>query len=139
MVYLPFSRIPDVFDSVKADGVVVNHLDSISGKNKPFVQYTSNDKKVHFFDPSYLFLQYKEGEKVAVIYEESHPDKAAVDRIWGYWVSWKEILSCVVIYFLLFQLSLAMTKNPAPESEKEQEEYNNRPYKKRTKYNGNTF
>ncbi|WP_447642264.1 MULTISPECIES: DUF3592 domain-containing protein [Chitinophagaceae] len=139
LVYLPFSRTPDVFDSVKTEGVGVDQLDSISGKQKVFIQYTTNDKKTYTFDPSYLFLQYKVGEKVPVLYEESHPQKAAVDRIWGYWVSWKEILSSLVIYFLLFQLSLAMVKNPAPESEKEQEEYNNRPYKKRSKYDGNTF
>lgn len=139
LVYLPFSRTPDAFDKVNTDGIAIDHLDSVSNTNKVFIQYISKDKKTHFFDPSYLFLRYKVGEKVPVIYEESNPDKAAVDRVWGYWVSWKEILSCIVIYFLLLQLSLAMTKNPAPESEKEQEAYHNRPYKKRTKYDGNTF
>lgn len=138
-VYLPFSRTPDVFDSVKTDGIVVSHLDSVTQKEKVMVQFASNDKKVHYFDPSYLFTKYNVGEKVVVRYEESKPSKAAVDRVWGYWASWKEILGCVVIYFLLFQLSLTMVKNPAPESEEEQRRYNNRAYKKRPKYDGNTF
>lgn len=139
LLYLPFSRIPDAFDSVKADGIGVNMLDSATHSQKVFIQYTTNDKKVFNFDPSYLFLKYGVGEKVTVIYEESHPKKAAVAHVWGYWVRWQEILSCIVIYFLLFQLSLTMVKNPAPESVKEQEEYNNRPYKKRSKYGSNTF
>ena len=137
LVYLPFSRTPDVFDSVKTEGIGVGRLDPASGKPQVFIRYTVSDRKNYTFDPSYLFLQYKVGEKVPVLYEESHPQKAAVDRVWGYWVSWKEILSSLLVYFLLFQLSLAMVKNPAPETEKEQEEYANRP--KGPKYNGNTF
>ncbi|MFT4204234.1 MAG: DUF3592 domain-containing protein [Chitinophagaceae bacterium] len=139
LLYLPFSRTPDVFDSIKTQGVVVNLLDSATRQPKALVRYTANDKKVYTFDPSYLFLHYETGEKVPVRYEESHPQKAAVGRVWGYWLSWKELLSCVVIYVLLFQLSLTMVKNPAPESEKEQDRYDNRLYKKRPKYDGNTF
>lgn len=138
LVYLPFSRIPDVFDSVKADGVAIQKLDSATQKEKVFIQYTSNEKKTYTFDPSYVFLQYKVGEKVPVIYEESNPEKAAVDRVWGYWICWKELLGSLVIYFLLFQLSLAMVKNPVPESKEEQEAYS-RSKRKRPKYDGNTF
>ena len=139
LVYLPFSRVPDVFDSVRTDGVAFEKLDSASQTNKIFIRYATLGKKEFSFDPSYLFTKYKVGEKVPVIYEESKPSIASVDRIWGYWISWKEILSCVVIYFLLFQLSLAMTNNPVPESVEERERYENRANKKRTKYDGNTF
>ena len=64
---------------------------------------------------SYPLRSLHEGEQVAIIYEASQPQKAALYRIWGYWLRWGEILASLVLLIGLFQISKAITNNPTPE------------------------
>lgn len=80
---------------------------------------------------NYLFHEYHPGEKLSVIVSHEHPERAAVYRFWGYWITWEELLASVVIAVLLFQVAVSITRNPTPEAVLEQMEY--QPEKK-TKY-----
>lgn len=80
---------------------------------------------------NYLFQEYHHGEKLSVIVSHEHPERAAVYRFWGYWITWEELLASVVIAVLLFQVAVSITRNPTPEAVLEQMEY--QPEKK-TKY-----
>jgi hypothetical protein len=65
-------------------------------------------------------------------YEAAQPDKAAVYSWWGYWFKWSEILFSLILLIGIFQIAVAITKNPTPESLIEQLE--SKPTLKR-KYN----
>ena len=105
--------------------------DSATNKLQPFATYRLN-KKNYAVSANYLFRSYKEGEPVTVIYETSQPEKGAVYNWWGYWITWGETLFSIVLAVLFYQVAIAITKNPSPESLVEQLEY--KPQKKR-KYN----
>jgi hypothetical protein len=82
-------------------------------------------------DARYFLRDLKNGDRVEVIYETDKPEKAVVYMFWGYWISWGELIATVLIYLALFQVAIAVTKNPTPESLIEQLEF--KPEKK-TKY-----
>ncbi len=83
-----------------------------------------NDGHKQFsIDARYFFRELSEGEKLEVIYETDHPEKAVVYRFWGYWLTWGELLATVLIYIGLFQVAVSVTKNPTPEAVMDQLEY----------------
>lgn len=128
-LYIPFSRQPDYFDGEKAKGNIHFSRDSATGNLYPAAVYQIN-KVSYSVNASYLFRTYKEGEQVSIIYEVSRPEKAAVYGIWGYWFKWSEILFSLVLLIGTFQVAVAITKNPTPESLIEQLESKSRPGKK---------
>lgn len=127
-LYILFSRQPDYFDGVKDIATIHFNIDSATTKLQPFAIYRS-DKKTYSVNVGYLFRTYKEGEQVTVIYETSQPEKGAVYSWWGYWITWGETLFSIVLAVLFYQIAIAITKNPSPESLMEQLEY--KPQKKR--------
>lgn len=137
--YLPFSRRPDFVDGKYTDGVVVDSLDVKTNQHFPRVKYVYSLHQYQTFDPAYVLNKYTTGQKVKVIYEDAHPEKASVYRMWGYWVRWKEILACVVIYILLLQLSIAITSNPSQERLDDIEREEKEPKIRKPRYDGNTF
>ena len=70
-----------------------------------------------------MFRDFKEGERVEVIYEKEDPSKAAVYAAWGYWIRWQELLGSIVALLVLFRVAVAITSNPTPEAVIEQMEY----------------
>ena len=66
-----------------------------------------------------------------VIYETANPENAQVYKFFGYWMTWGELLATVIIYFLLFQVAVNITKNPDANALIEQLEYKEG---KKTKY-----
>jgi hypothetical protein len=48
---------------------------------------------------------------------------AKVYNFWGYWITWGELLTSIGLFIALFQVAVAVTKNPTAESLKEQLEY----------------
>lgn len=69
---------------------------------------------------NYLFRNLNEGKQVEVIYENAQPQKAAIYNWWGYWTTAGELIASVVLYVALFQVAVAVTKNPTTESMPEQ-------------------
>jgi hypothetical protein len=89
--------------------------DSSSGHNIPMAIFRASQKN-HAVDARYIFREWKEGDKVEVIFEKDDPSKGAVYRLWGYWLKWEEILGSLVVLIVLFQVAVAITKNPTPEA-----------------------
>ena len=80
---------------------------------------------------NYFLRNYQEGERVEVIYELSNPKKGVIYAFWGYWLTLGELIASIVMWFVLFQIAVGITKNPTPEALLEQIDY--KP-KKKTKY-----
>lgn len=80
----------------------------------------NNGLRNYAIDARYVFRRLPEGEQVTVIYENSDPGRAAVYSVWGYWFRWGELLMTILLYIGLFQVALALNRNPTPESVMEQ-------------------
>ncbi|MBH2004648.1 MAG: hypothetical protein I8H66_08155 [Sphingobacteriia bacterium] len=128
--YQVWSRQPDYFDGEKYPATIQMVMDSATGKMMPIAFYSIGTKP-YSTKAAYVLQQYKPGEKVTIIVEHEHPERAAVYRFWGYWITWEELLASVVIAVLLFQVAVSITSNPTPEAVREQMDY--KPEKK-TKY-----
>jgi hypothetical protein len=93
--------------------------DSVSQKPIPHAVFTVG-KEEYSVNAYYIFRNLNEGRKVDLIYENAQPKKAAIYSWWGYWISGGELLASIVLYVALFQIAVAVTKNPKPESLLEQ-------------------
>ncbi len=113
--YIIFTRDPDYFDGEKSPAVIQWMTDSATGRAIPKAVF-SDGRKEHAIDARYFLREFRGGEKVEVIYESDRPDKAAVYMFWGYWLTWGELMATVFIYIALFQVAVAVTKNPTAES-----------------------
>jgi hypothetical protein len=102
-----------------------------TGKPEPYAFYTIN-KKEYLINAFYFFRNFKEGEKVDVIYEAAQPNKAAVYSWWGYWFTPGELLFSIGLLIVMLYIAVSITKNPTAEAVMEQLNY--KPVKKR-KYN----
>lgn len=105
-------------------------MDSVSNKFVPKAVYSIglNQYRVN---ASYPLINYYANERVEVIVEHEHPSRAVVYRFWGYWITWGELLTSIVMAILLFQVAASITKNPTPEALLEQMSYHP---EKKTKY-----
>ena len=120
--YIILSRQPDYFDGETAPATIHWLPDSTSGKNIPKAVF-NDGRKEHVVDARYFLRDLKEGDKVEVIYETDKPTKASVYTFFGYWITWGELIATVLIYFALFKIAVAITKNPTPEALIEQLEF----------------
>lgn len=120
--YLFFTRQPDYLDGEKAPAVIHWMPDSASGRNIPKAVF-NDGHKVYVVDARYFLQQMEEGDKVEVIYETDHPEKAVVYRFWGYWLTWGELIATIFIYIGLFQIAVTVTRNPTAEALMEQLDY----------------
>ena len=113
LLYLPFSREPDFFDSETAPAIVTQQGDSIVAKynefGKPFqIKLNSNDYRS------------KIGTQIEVVYELSHPQKAAVKQLWGYWLLPNELAWSFGTFAVLLGIAFATTHRPHPDAIAEQ-------------------
>lgn len=113
--YILFTREPDFFNGETIPASIRFMRDSASAAIVPRAVFILN-RKEYAVDADYLFRSYEGNEKVTVIYELSNPAKGAVYSWWGYWIRWKELLSSIVLIFVLFQVAVGITKNPTPEA-----------------------
>ncbi len=127
--YIPFTRQPDYFDGEKSPAIIQFKKDSVSGITIPTAVYHDGLKE-HNIDARYVFREWKNGDKLKVIYESANPEKAAVYSIWGYWFSWGELLASIILYFVLFRIAIAVTRNPTPDALIEQMEFKEEKKKK---------
>ncbi|MBV9987872.1 MAG: hypothetical protein JO301_09345 [Chitinophagaceae bacterium] len=89
--------------------------DSVSSRTIPKAVFSSGQKN-YAIDARYLFREFREGERVTVIYETQDLSKAAVYSVWGYWIRWQELLGSIAALVILFQVAVAITRNPTPEA-----------------------
>lgn len=133
-LYIPFSRRPDFFDGLQTMATIHYKSDSASGKLKPFADFSLDGHAHYSVRADYLFRSFTEGEQKTVIYENANPGAAAIYSWWGYWITWKELLACLVGYFVLFQAAKSIVSSPAPESTKELEDYAAKPKVRKSRY-----
>lgn len=120
--YIVFSRQPDYFDGEKAPATIHWMMDSSTHTRIPKAVFNDGHKE-YAVDARYVLRNLPEGKKEEVIYETDQPEKAVLYRFWGYWMSWGELLATIGIYIALFQVAMAVTKNPTPEALMEQLDY----------------
>ena len=115
-LYLPFSREPDYFDSETAPALIV------SKGGEVFAQFNE-------FGKPYILKLYKQqyaakiGQQVEVIYELSHPEKAAINKAWGYWFIGREMAWAFGVFLVLLGVAYATTNEPHPDALAEQLSY----------------
>ena len=81
LLYLPFSRVPDYFDSETAPGIIVK--EAIMSGTKILAVYSEYGKEYKLELDSAEYAS-KIGKKLEVIYELSNPQKAVVNKFCGY-------------------------------------------------------
>ena len=120
--YLLFTRQPDYFDGVKVPAIIKKEYKN-TGAKPVLVAVFNTGTKEFSINPHYVFRTVKEGSRLSVIYETGMPEKGAIYSLWGYWITWGELLMSVVLCVLLFQIAVSVTRNPSAESLTEQLEY----------------
>ena len=120
--YIFFTRQPDYLDGEISTATIHLVKDSASKQSIPKA-FFSIGKNYYSVDARYFLRDLYEGKKLEVIYEESQPEKAAVYSWWGYWITIGELAGSLVLFIILFQVAVAVTKNPTVESLIEQMEY----------------
>jgi len=116
--YILFTRQPDFFDGEKTPAII--HFQDSVKQQKPFASFELGDTS-YLVNASYPLRSFRENEKVEVIYVSSHPEQGVIYSWWGYWFSWGELLGSALLLIALFQIAVAVTKNPSEEAVKEQE------------------
>ena len=127
--YILFTRQPDFFDGEKSPATIHWLKDSSSGSSIPKAVFSDGHRQ-YAIDARYMLRSLVEGEKLEVIYESDRPDLAAVYTFWGFWLGWGELLATFIIYFILFQIAVSVTKNPSATALIEQLEYKEAPKRK---------
>lgn len=113
MVYLPFSRTPDYFDSdttpalIEAKQGMVSAVFKESGKT---YRVPLDQKK----------FQSRIGTRIEIRYELSAPEHAKVNQLMGYWLEPKELLGAFSILIILLIAAYATTHRPDAAALKEQ-------------------
>jgi hypothetical protein len=130
LLYIVYSREPDFIDGEKSVATIHWFADSLHKDKIPQAVYSVCNKQ-YAVDARYVFRSLPEGKPVTVIYNPSHPEKAALYAFWGYMLTWGELMGSVVLLIALFQVAVAVTKNPTPESLVEQLSYQK---ERKTKY-----
>ncbi len=126
--FIFFTRQPDYLDG-EITNATIHLVKNSAGQQSVFKAYFSTGKNYYAVDARYVLRDLYEGKKVEVIYEAAQPQKAAVYSWWGYWITVGELIGSLVLFVVLFQVAVAVTKNPTAESLMEQMDYN--PEKKR--------
>jgi hypothetical protein len=115
-LYLPFSREPDYFDSETAPAIIV------SKGGEVFAQFDEFGKPFILKLDKQLYIA-KVGQQVEVIYELSHPEKATINKAWGYWFIGKEMAWAFGIFSVLLGVAYATTNAPHPNALAQQLSY----------------
>ena len=104
--------------------------DSASNKIVPNAFYSIGVNQ-YAIPVAYPLINYQANDKVTVIFETEHPEKASVYRFWGYWLHWEELIGSIIAAIVLFQIAVSITNNPTVDALKEQMDY---APEKKTKY-----
>ena len=127
LLYLPFSRVPDYFDSETAPGIIVK--EAIMSGTKIVAVYSEFGKEYKIILDSAEYAS-KIGEKLELIYELSNPQKAVVKKFWGYWLIPIELAWSFGGFTALLAIAYATTYKPHPSAIAEQLKGEEAPNKK---------
>ena len=127
LLYLPFSRVPDYFDSETAPGIIVK--EAIMSGTKIVAVYSEFGKEYKIILDSAEYAS-KIGEKLELIYELSNPQKAVVKKFWGYWLIPIELAWSFGGFTALLAIAYATTFKPHPSAIAEQLKGDDAPKKK---------
>ena len=116
MVYLPFSRTPDYFDSDITPALIEAKSDNV------FAVFKESGKSYRVQLDQKTFLS-RIGSRIDIRYELSAPEHAKVNQLIGYWLEPKEILGAICILLILLIAAYATTHRPDPNALKEQIEF----------------
>lgn len=119
VLYMLFTRQPDYFDGEMAVGTIHMQTDSITHRQTLFASFDLGKSNYHV-NAAYSLRNLREGEKVAVIYDTTMPQRAAIYAWWGYWLQWDEIAGSIIIAVVLWGIAVLLTNNPTEESRLEQ-------------------
>jgi hypothetical protein len=115
-IYLPFSREPDYFDSETTPAIIVAKGESVVAVYNEFGKPYDLILDKRLYGASI-------GQKVIVRYELSHPERAVINKAWGYWFIGKEIAWSFGIFAVLLGAAYATTNQPHPDALAEQLNY----------------
>jgi len=116
MVYLPFSRTPDYFDSDITPALIEAKSDSVFAVFK-------ESGKIYRVQLDQQIYKTSVGSRIEIRYELSAPEHAKVNQLIGYWLEPKEILGAICILLILLSAAYATTHRPDPNALKEQIEF----------------
>ena len=116
LVYLPFSRTPDYFDSDTTPALVEVNEGTITAA---FIE----SGKTYRIPLDQKQFQPKIGTRIEIRYELSAPEHAKLNQLIGYWLVPKELLGAVCILLVLLIAAYATTHRPDPAALKEQIEF----------------
>ncbi len=116
LVYLPFSRMPDYFDSETTPALIVQNGGAI------VASFIENGKTYQIILNSAIYKD-KIGKRVEVIYELSQPGNAKLNKVWNYWLVPTELAFALGVFVVLLGVAYATTHRPDPSALAEQLEY----------------
>ena len=127
LLYLPFSRVPDYFDSETAPGMIIKEGSGSTTKIMAIYSEYGKEYKIELDSTDYAS---KIGKKVELIYELSDPQKAVVNKWWGYWLIPIELAWSFGGFSALLAIAYATTHKPHPSAIAEQLKGEEAPKKK---------
>ena len=127
LLYLPFSRVPDYFDSETAPGIIIKEGTGVGTKIMAVYSEYGKEYKLELDSSNYAA---KIGQKLEVIYELSDPQKAVVNKFWGYWLIPIELVWSFGGFAALLAIAYATTHKPHPSAIAEQLKSEDVPKKK---------
>lgn len=116
LVYLPFSRTPDYFDSELTPAL-------IEKRGEDIVANFQEDGKIYSLSLSKEKFKNQIGQRVEIRYELNQPEHAVINQAWGYWLLPGELAFAAGIFIVLLGVAYATTHRPDPDSLKEQMDY----------------
>jgi hypothetical protein len=115
LLYLPFSREPDYFDSELTPATLIGQGDSVCAT---YLELGRTYKL-----PVSKQYSNRIGQTIEIRYELRDPQKAVVNQAWGYWFVAKEMLWAFGIFAILLGVAFATTHQPDPTALAEQLAY----------------
>ncbi len=116
LVYLPFSRTPDYFDSDTTPAL-------IEAKQSGLAAVFNESGKIYRVPLDKKQFQSSVGTRIEIRYELSAPEHAKVNQLIGYWLVPKELLGALCILIMLLIAAYATTHRPDAAALKEQIEF----------------
>lgn len=114
--YLPFSRVPDYFDSETTPALIEKRGDKVVAVFKEL------EKTYVLSLPTEKYIN-KIGERVSIRYELNQPEHATIDQVWNYWIVPNELAFAMGSFVVLLGVAYATTHRPDPSALAEQLDY----------------